>query len=256
MLLAVDAGNTHTVFGLFSGSDLNALWRIGTRKELTPDELSAWLRLLMENGGFSTSDVRGVIACSVVPDMNCVLTETSRICFGEEPLFIGPGIRTGMKIRYENPHEVGADRIVNAVAAKERLGAPVMVLDFGTATTLDVVESNGEYLGGVISPGVEISAEALFERAARLSRVDIRRPERSIGRNTEESIRSGLFFGYAALVKGIVSRARDELGFPAPVIATGGLAPVFERELDFLNEIVPGLTLEGLRIIWGKNIKR
>ncbi len=256
MLLAIDAGNTHTVFGLFSGSELKALWRIGTRKELTPDELGAWLRLLIGDAGFTTSDIDGVIACSVVPDMNTVLTDTARKCFGRTTLFIGPGIRTGMKIRYENPHEVGADRIVNAVAAKERLGAPVMVLDFGTATTLDVVDEDGEYLGGVIAPGLEISAEALFERAARLSRVDIRRPERCIGRNTEDSIRSGLFFGYAALVRGVVTRAREELGQDAPVIATGGLAPVFAGELDFLEQIVPGLTLEGLRIIWDKNHKR
>ncbi len=256
MLLAVDAGNTHTVFGLFSGQNLKALWRIGTRKDLTPDELGAWLLLLLGNAGFAVSDVDGVIACSVVPDMTGVLADTSRNCFGRTPLFIGPGIRTGMKIRYENPHEVGADRIVNAVAAKERLGAPVMVLDFGTATTLDVVDEDGEYLGGVIAPGLEISAEALFEKAARLSRVDIRRPDRSIGRNTEESIRSGLFFGYAALVEGIIRRAREEMGRDVPVIATGGLAPVFANELGFLEEIVPGLTLEGLQIIWEKNHKR
>ena len=256
MLLTVDAGNTHTVFGLFSGVDLKGIWRIGTRKELTSDELGAWLRLLLGNAGFQTSQVDGVIACSVVPDMNAVLTETSRNCFGRAPLFIGPGIRTGMKIRYENPHEVGADRIVNAVAAKERLGAPVMVLDFGTATTLDVVDGDGDYLGGVIAPGLEISAEALFEKAARLSRVDIRRPERSIGRNTEESIRSGLYFGYAALVEGVIRRSREELGLEAPVIATGGLARVFEGELDFIEAIVPGLTLEGLRIIWDRNHKR
>lgn len=256
MLLAIDAGNTHTVFGLFSGADLKALWRIGTRKDLTPDELGAWLRLLLGDAGFATSDIDGVIACSVVPDMNAVLEGATRSSFDRTPLFIGPGIRTGMKIRYENPHEVGADRIVNAVAAKERRGAPVMVLDFGTATTLDVVDGDGEYLGGVIAPGLEISAEALFERAARLSRVDIRRPERSIGRNTEESIRSGLFYGYAALVEGVIRRAREELGRSAPVIATGGLAPVFAGEVRFLDEIVPGLTLEGLQLIWEKNHKR
>lgn len=256
MLLAIDAGNTHTVFGLFDGRNMEALWRIGTRKELTSDELGAWLRLLLGDAGFNSSDIDGVIACSVVPDMNTVLTDTSRVCFGRAPLFIGPGIRTGMKIRYENPHEVGADRIVNAVAAKERLGAPVMVLDFGTATTLDVVDEDGEYLGGVIAPGLEISAEALFEKAARLSRVDIRRPDRAIGRTTEDSIRSGLFFGYASLVEGVIRRAREELGQDAPVIATGGLAPVFEGEIGIIKDIVPGLTLEGLRIIWEKNHKR
>jgi type III pantothenate kinase len=256
MLLAVDAGNTHTVFGLFRGTELQESWRIGTRKELTSDELGAWLRLLLGDAGFSTADIDGVIACSVVPDMNGILAETSTRCFERAPLFIGPGIRTGMKIRYENPHEVGADRIVNAVAAKERLGAPVLVLDFGTATTLDVVDGAGDYLGGVIAPGLEISAEALFEKAARLSRVDVRRPARAIGRTTEDSIRSGLYFGYAAMVEGVIRRAREELGEEAPVIATGGLAPVFAGELVFLEAIVPGLTLEGLRIIWEKNHKR
>jgi type III pantothenate kinase len=158
-----------------------------------------------------------------------------------------------MPVLYENPHDVGADRIVNAIAAQARYGAPVIVLDFGTATTFDVVGPGGDYLGGVIAPGLGISAEALFEKAARLHRVSIRRPQRVIGRHTEQSLQSGLFHGYASLVEGLVRRIRDELGHDAPVVATGGLAPVFEPELDFLQAVDVGLTLEGLRLVWEKN---
>jgi type III pantothenate kinase len=182
-----------------------------------------------------------------------VLAEMATRLFGVEPLFVGPGVKTGMPILYENPHEVGADRIVNAVAAVARYGSPVIVLDFGTATTLDVVGPEGEYLGGIIAPGLGVSAEALFEKAARLHRVDVRDPHCVIGRTTEQSIRSGLFHGYASLVEGLVRRVRDELEIEAPVVATGGLAPVFEPALDFLRAVDRGLTLEGLRIIWSLN---
>jgi type III pantothenate kinase len=256
MLLAIDAGNTQTVFGLFSKGKMEALWRIGTRKELTCDELGVWLRLLLSDSGWSVDQIKGVIICSVVPYMNTVLSATCHSSFGLEPLFIGPGVRTGMPIRYENPHEVGADRIVNAVAALHRVGAPVMVLDFGTATTLDVVDAQGDYLGGIIAPGLEISAEALFQRAARLSRVDIRKPDKVIGKTTEASIQSGLYFGYLSLVDGLVRRARTELGVDATVIATGGLAGVFAPELECVQKDIPGLTLEGLHIIWEKNHRR
>jgi type III pantothenate kinase len=170
-----------------------------------------------------------------------------------KPLFVGPGVRTGLPIRYDNPHEVGADRIVNAVAALERHGAPVIVLDFGTATTFDVVNQKGEYLGGVIAPGPEIAAEALFQRAARLWRVEMRKPAHVIGRNTIESVQSGVFHGYVALVEGLVARIRAELGCDAPVVATGGLAAAFGKELAFVSEVDPGLTLDGLRRIWERN---
>jgi type III pantothenate kinase len=253
MLLAVDAGNTQTVLGVFEGERLRFDWRVSTRKTATADEVGVVLRSLFGQCGLDPSAVNGMIVSSVVPDLDAVLQETGRGCFGLDPLFVGPGIRTGLPILYENPHDVGADRIVNAVAAVERLGAPVLVLDFGTATTLDVVNESGQYLGGIIAPGLGISAEALFQRAARLPRVDVRPPERAIGRNTVDSIRSGLFFGYASMVRGMVQRARSELGGEAPVIATGGLAPVFRQELDFLAEIDPGLTLEGLRLLWDKN---
>jgi len=255
MLLAVDAGNTHTAFGLFDDERRVADWRLATRKEITADELGVLLRALFASSAIEPSAVDGMIVASVVPDLTEPLRTTGRRYFECEPLFVGPGLKTGMPILYENPHEVGADRIVNAVAAQERYGRPVIVLDFGTATTFDVVGPEGEYLGGVIAPGLGISAEALFEKAARLHRVRIRRPSRVIGRYTEQSLQSGLFHGYTALVQGLVARIREELGVAAPVVATGGLAPVFEPELDFLEAVDVGLTLEGLRLLWLKNRK-
>ena len=253
MLLAVDAGNTHTVFGLFEGDRLRADWRVATRKEITADELGVLLLALFSKAGLDPAQVDGMAVASVVPDLNEALDQTGQRYFDCKPLVVGPGMKTGMPILYENPHEVGADRIVNAVAAEARFGAPVIVLDFGTATTFDVVGPQGEYLGGVIAPGLGLSAEALFQKAARLHRVSIRRPSRVIGRHTEQSLQSGLFHGYAALVQGLVERIREELGSPAPVVATGGLAPVFEPELEFLAAVDLGLTLEGLRLIWDKN---
>ena len=253
MLLAVDTGNTHTVLGLFEGATLRADWRVATRKDMTADELGALLCTLFAGEGLHPKGVDGVIVSSVVPDWNGVLAATAQKTFGHEALFVEPGIKTGLPILYENPHEVGADRIVNAVAAVQRFGAPVIVLDFGTATTFDVVNAKGEYMGGVIAPGLGISAEALFQRAARLTRVDIRKPARIVGRNTEESVQSGLFHGYVALVEGLVRRLRAELGAEAKVVATGGLAPVFHAELSFLTAVDPRLTLDGLRILWEKN---
>lgn len=255
MLLAVDVGNSHTVLGLFEKDDLRAHWRISTRRGATTDEIGVLVRALFLGAGIDPTEVGAVAVASVVPDLNRALATAGERYFGREPLFVGPGVRTGMPILYENPHEVGADRIVNAVAALQRFGAPVIVLDFGTATTLDVVSGRGEYLGGVIAPGIGVSAEALFSRAARLSRVDIRRPSRVIGRTTEESVQSGLFHGYAALVEGLVARVREDLGSPASVIATGGFAPVFEGALPSLQAVDPHLTLHGLRIVWERNCR-
>jgi type III pantothenate kinase len=255
MLLAVDVGNTHTVLGLFRGNRLESDWRVATRKDATPDETGVVWRALFREAGVDPGAVSGMIVSSVVPDLNGVLERTGAEYFGVSPLFVEPGIRTGLPILYDNPQEVGADRIVNAVAAVARYGAPVLILDFGTATTLDVVSPKGEYLGGVIAPGLGISAEALFSHAARLSRVDVRRPSRVIGRNTEESVQAGLFHGYAALVEGLVRRIRTELGHDAKVVATGGLAQVFQTELPFLDAVDPDLTLEGLRLLWEKNAR-
>ena len=253
MLLAVDAGNTNITLGLFDGERLTADWRIATRREVTADELGVLFHSLFAARGMDAKGVTAMVVSSMVPDLNTVFSATGEVYFNTRPLFVEPGVRTGLPILYENPHEVGADRIVNAVAALHRHGAPVIVLDFGTATTFDVVGSGGEYLGGVIAPGLGISAEALFERAARLSRVDVKKPPQVIGRNTRESIQSGLFHGYVALIEGLVRRLRAELGSEAPVVATGGLASVFGSELPFLREVDPGLTLEGLRLIWEKN---
>jgi type III pantothenate kinase len=253
MLLAIDVGNTHTVLGLFEGESVRAHWRVATRKDATPDEVGVLLRELFAGAGFDPAAVTGVIVSSVVPDLNGVLAKAGARYFRRDPLFVEPGVKTGLPILYENPHEVGADRIVNAVAAVARYGTPVIILDFGTATTLDVISAKGEYLGGVIAPGLGISAEALFARAARLSRVPLKRPRRVIGSNTEESVQSGLFHGYASLVEGLVRRVRAELGADARVVATGGLARVFEGEMPFLDAVDPGLTLEGLRLIWEKN---
>jgi type III pantothenate kinase len=253
MLLAIDAGNTHTVFGLFDGAELLADWRIHTRAGTTADELGILLRALFASRDLDTARVDGMILASVVPDLNAALVATGPRYFGCEPLIVGPGLRTGMPILYENPHEVGADRIVNAVAAQARYGAPVIVVDFGTGTTFDVVSEAGEYLGGVIAPGLDVSAEALFDRAARLNRVSVKRPARVIGRNTEQSLQAGLFYGYVGLVEGLVRRIRAELGVEAPVVATGGLATIFESELDWLVAVDPQLTLEGLRLLWEKN---
>ena len=253
MLLAIDIGNTHTVFGLFAGETLEANWRIATRGDATADEIGVLLRALFGGAGIDPLQVDGLIISSVVPDLDAVMAETGRRYVNRDPLFVGPGVKTGLPILSENPHEVGADRIVNAVAAIASYGAPVIVLDFGTATTFDVVGPGGEYLGGVIAPGLNVSAAALFERAARLHRVDIRRPQKVVGRNTEQSIQSGLFYGYVALVEGLVRRIRAELEVEAPVIATGGLAPGFAAELDFLEAVDVDLTLQGLRLIWEKN---
>jgi type III pantothenate kinase len=255
MLLALDVGNTHTVIGVFDGTTLRANWRIATSTEVTADELGVLFAALFAGDSVDPGQIRGMVVSSVVPHLDGVLRKLASARFRLDPLFVVPGIRTGIPILYDNPHEVGADRIVNAVAAVARHGAPVIVLDFGTATTFDVVSPRGEYLGGVIAPGLGISADALFDRAARLVRVDIRKPPQVIGRNTMESIQSGLFHGYASLVEGIIERIRDELGTPAPVVATGGLAHVFEDDVRTLDAVNPNLALEGLRLIWEKNAR-
>jgi len=253
MLLAADVGNTHTVLGLFKDEALLADWRVATRHDMTCDELGVLWRSLLRQADLTDRLLEGMIVSSVVPDLDGAIAMTGSKYFDQQPLFVGPGIKTGLPILYENPHEVGADRIVNAVAAKERYGAPVVILDFGTGTTFDVVSGNGEYMGGIIAPGLGVSAEALFSKAARLHRVEVRRPEHVVGRNTEESLRAGLYYGYLSMIEGLIARINESLDQPTPVVATGGLAGVFAEDLDVLHAVDPGLTLEGLRLIWERN---
>ena len=256
MFLAIDIGNTNTVLGVFNGETLGAHFRIMTRPERTVDEYGVLLLSLLREGGIDPSLFDGIAISSVVPPLTPTFQEVARDRFGRDPLMVEPGVKTGMPILYENPHEVGADRIVNGVAAFARYGGPAIVIDFGTATTFDAITAKGEYLGGVIAPGLGISAEALFERAARLPRVDIKRPPRVVGRNTVNSMQSGLYFGYVGLVEGIVRRIRAEVGEELKVIATGGLARAFEEDLPIVSAFDEHLTLHGLRLIYEKNTDR
>jgi type III pantothenate kinase len=257
-LLAVDVGNTNTVLGLWRGEELAHSWRLTTRRDATSDEIALSIRGLFATGGAggpAPGDLAPmrVIVASVVPSLRFPLRQALRQLLEREPLFVEPGVRTGMPILYEVPQEVGADRIVNAVAAFERLGGPCIVVDFGTATTFDVVTAKGEYAGGVIVPGVGISAEALFERAARLWRVEIRRPDRVVGKTTAGSIQSGLYFGYLSLVDGVIDRIEKEIGAKPRVIATGGLAQLYGGGSERIEEVDPLLTLTGLRLIHERN---
>ncbi len=251
-LLAVDVGNTNTVLGFYENEKLLRHWRLTTRRDATSDEIALSVQGLLASlpGGGAPHDV---IVASVVPPLRFPVRQAFRQLFGLDPLFVEPGIKTGMPILYDVPQEVGADRIVNAVAAHARLGGPCIVVDFGTATTFDVVTAKGEYAGGVIVPGVAISAEALFEKAARLLHVEIRRPEKVIGKTTAASIQSGLYFGYLSLVDGVIDRITREIGERPRVVATGGLAELFGGGSERIEEVDPLLTLTGLYLIHERN---
>jgi len=253
LLLTIDAGNTNTVLGVHAGEELRAHWRLTTRREQTTDEYGILVRNLFSASGIDPAEIGGVALASVVPPLTPVLVTLARQYLEREPLVVEPGVRTGMPILYEPPGDVGADRIVNGVAAFATFGGPVIVVDFGTATTFDVVTRKGEYAGGVICPGVGISADALFQRAARLPRVDIRNPGRVVGRSTVASMQSGLYFGYAAMVEGMIARIRAELGEPVRVVATGGLAETLAADVPSIEAVDPVLTLTGLRLIWERN---
>ena len=253
MLLAVDVGNTQSVIGLFDGADLAGHWRISTNAALTADELRVKVAGLLALDGHSWTEVDHVILASVVPRLTSAWEDVVRVACACELMIVGPGLKTGMPIKYDNPHEVGADRIVNGVAAVERLGGPVIVVDFGTATTIDVIDASGSYLGGAISPGLETSAEALFTKAARLSKVDLEPPSRAIGTNTRASIQAGLMLGQAAMIDGLVRRVWSELGVEAPVIATGGLAERMGPLCETVGHVDLDLTLEGLWLIYERN---
>src|SRR3954469_1304658 len=253
LLLTIDVGNTNTVLGVHDGEELKAHWRLTTRREQTADEYGILVRSLFAASGVDVGQISGVAMASVVPPLTSVVVTLSRQYLGHEPLVVEPGVKTGMPILYEPPSDVGADRIVNGVAAFAAYGGPGIVGDFGTATTFDVVTRKGEYIGGVICPGIGISADALFQRAARLPRVDIRNPGKVIGRSTVGSIQSGLYFGYAAMVEGIIGRIRAELGEPVRAVATGGLAESLAADVPSIEAVDGVLTLTGLRLIWTRN---
>lgn len=252
MLLVIDAGNSSTVVGLFDGATLRADWRLVTAYR-TSDELRVLYVSLLQMAGFEPVAVTGCCISSVVPQLNTALVELSRKAFGVEPLMVGPGIKTGLVIQMDNPKEVGADRIVNAVGAIEEHAGPLIVVDFGTATNFDVVSERGEYRGGIIVPGIQISADALFEKCAKLPRVDVVKPATVIGRDTVSAIRSGLTYGYADLVDGMVARMAEEMRAEPTVIATGGLAPLIAEISKRIDVVDPLLTLKGLRVIYAKN---
>jgi type III pantothenate kinase len=253
VLLAIDIGNTNIALGLFDGAKLAHHWRLGTRTHITSDESSALVRSLFELVELGPEAVREAIISCVVPPLLPIFERTCTKLFGREPLVVGPGTRTGMPIRVDNPREVGEDRIVNSVAAYQLLGGPVVVIDFGTATSFDCVSEGGEFVGGAIVPGILVSLEALVARASKLSSVEIERPPAVIGRNTTHSLQSGMVFGYAGLVDAMVDRIRDEMGTGTRTVATGGLAHVIAAESRTIERVEPFLTLEGLRLIHARN---
>jgi type III pantothenate kinase len=253
MILAVDVGNTQTVFGVYRDAELLERWRVATEAERTADEIGALVDRLLELRDLDFDRIHGVCLSSTVPVLVREYERFAARYAGAPILVVGPGVRTGIPILYDNPHEVGPDRIVNAVAARERYGAPCIVVDFGTSTNFDAVSPAGEYLGGVLAPGIEISMEALFSRAARLVKVDFAEPPSVIGKTTVAGLQSGLVYGFAGQVDGIVARMRGELGDDARVIATGGLADLVAPHTTSIELVDHDLTLDGLRLVWARN---
>lgn len=252
MILVIDVGNTNTVLGLMEGFEVRQTFRISTSSRTT-DELGLVLVQLLAHNGVKPEEVDGAIAGSVVPSVVYTVDKALRRYLNVEPLIVGRGLKTGMPVRTDNPREVGADRIVNAVAALDRWGGPIIVVDFGTATTLDCVSSDGAYVGGAIAPGFRISEEALFAKTAKLPRVEVRRPPAAIGKNTIHAMQSGLYFGYVGLVDALARRCRAELSPKARVVATGGLATLISGDSEVIDEVDPHLTLRGLALLYERN---
>lgn len=254
MILVCDVGNTNTVLGVYEGEEMLKAWRISTDRHKTSDEYGILVKQLFEYDNLNMSDIQNVILSSVVPTVMGALENMSKRYFKKEPVVIGPGTKTGMDIKYDNPKEVGADRIVNAVAAYEKFGGPIIVVDFGTATTFCVISEVGDYLGGVIAPGITISSEALFQKASKLPRVELIKPEKVLNKNTVNSMQAGIIYGYVGMVDYLIEKMEEELDTRLKqVIATGGLASIIASESKAITKVEDMLTLEGLRIIYEKN---
>lgn len=253
MLMVLDIGNTNITAGVFDGAELIGHWRIATAHDLTGDHLAVLLREMFAFKQLDFAAIDGIAVANVVPPLQLSVLHLSRAYFNCEPLVVGPGVKTGMAIEYEDPREVGADRIVNGLAAFTEYGGPIIIVDFGTGTTLDAVSEDGSYLGGAIAPGIQISLDALFHHAAQLRRVELVRPKKAIGRNTVWSMQSGIIFGYSGLVKELIRKFKEEMGEDTKVIATGGLASLIGSEVSDISAVDPWLTLKGLRIIWERN---
>ncbi len=253
MLLAIDVGNTNLTLGLYEGEKLNPHWRLATDHERMPDEYGLQILGLLSHANRTAKDLTGVCLASVVPQLTGRVVQACREYLGQEPLVVDTGVKTGIRIRYEDPKAVGADRVADAVATLRLYGGPACIVDFGTATTFNAVTKDGEYLGGAITAGINLAADALFTHAAKLQRIDLQRPPSVIGRNTIHAMQSGLLFGYVSMTEGMVTRFRAELGPDMKVIATGGLAEIVARETKVIDVLAPWLTLEGLRFIWDLN---